>query len=214
MDEAIKLDPTREKILEEAERLFAEKGFHAVSVREITTAARVHLSAVNYHFGGKKKLYMDVFRYRWVERAKRVAKPILELENAENFTPKQVIRAVIEAFLNFNMSEDERYWHSQLVIKEMAKPSEALDLIYEEVMNPMFSLIGRLLGRAISEDVDDLKLKLAVLSFFSQILYFNFSRPAIMKFLDQGYSDDVIEQLVNHITEFTLQGIEVCKKQG
>jgi len=39
-------DLTRERILDEAEALFANKGYHAVSVREITRAARCNLAAV------------------------------------------------------------------------------------------------------------------------------------------------------------------------
>ena len=65
-------DPTRERILDQAEILFAQKGYQAVSVREITTAARCNLAAVNYHFGNKENLYLEVFRARWVPRAGRV----------------------------------------------------------------------------------------------------------------------------------------------
>lgn len=54
-------DPTRERLLNEAERLFAGKGYDAVSLREITTAAGTHLAAVNYHFGSKENLYLEVF---------------------------------------------------------------------------------------------------------------------------------------------------------
>lgn len=42
---------THERLLDHAERLFAEKGFAVVNVREITTAANCNLAAINYHFG-------------------------------------------------------------------------------------------------------------------------------------------------------------------
>jgi len=38
-------DPTRERLLDEAEILFARKGFHAVSIREITSVAQCNLAA-------------------------------------------------------------------------------------------------------------------------------------------------------------------------
>ena len=56
---------TRERILDTAEVLFAQKGFEAVSVREITAAASCNLAGVNYHFGNKENLYLEVFRSRW-----------------------------------------------------------------------------------------------------------------------------------------------------
>jgi AcrR family transcriptional regulator len=47
---------TRERILDAAERLFAEKGIKETSVRDITRLARANLAAVNYHFGFKEGL--------------------------------------------------------------------------------------------------------------------------------------------------------------
>ncbi len=47
---------TRERILEAAEALFAERGFETVSLRDITGAAEANVAAVNYHFGSKDNL--------------------------------------------------------------------------------------------------------------------------------------------------------------
>ncbi len=48
---------TRERILKAAERLFAEHGYDATSVRAIVAKARVNQAAINYHFAGKEGLY-------------------------------------------------------------------------------------------------------------------------------------------------------------
>lgn len=55
---------TRERIRQVAERLFAEKGFDAVSLRMITAEAAVNLAAVNYHFGSKEALIETVISHR------------------------------------------------------------------------------------------------------------------------------------------------------
>ncbi|MEK7408763.1 MAG: TetR family transcriptional regulator [Acidobacteriota bacterium] len=55
---------SKERILDAAERLFAEKGFAASSLRMITAAAGVNLAAVNYHFGSKEGLLQAVFARR------------------------------------------------------------------------------------------------------------------------------------------------------
>lgn len=52
---------TRERILDAAERLFAENGIEGTSLREITGAAGVNLAAVHYHFGSKEALVGAVF---------------------------------------------------------------------------------------------------------------------------------------------------------
>ena len=56
-----KVNIPKDRILREAEVLFARRGFYAVTVREITQAAHCNLASVNYHFGNKKNLYMEVF---------------------------------------------------------------------------------------------------------------------------------------------------------
>ncbi len=49
--------PTRDRILDAARTLFTERGYDAVSVRDIVAKARVNLGAVTYHFGSKEALY-------------------------------------------------------------------------------------------------------------------------------------------------------------
>lgn len=53
---------TQLKILDAAEQLFAETGFSATSLRQITSLAEVNLASVNYHFGSKKELIQAVLQ--------------------------------------------------------------------------------------------------------------------------------------------------------
>jgi len=54
----------KQRLLDVAERLFAEVGIQQTSVREITSAAEAHLAAVNYHFGSKEGLLRAVIARR------------------------------------------------------------------------------------------------------------------------------------------------------
>ncbi len=54
-------DRTRTAILEAAERLYADRGFADVTLRDIVAAADVNLAAVNYHFGSKDELIAELF---------------------------------------------------------------------------------------------------------------------------------------------------------
>ena len=55
---------TKQRILEAAEDLFARHGFTGTSLRQVTSAAKVNLAAVNYHFGSKDHLIEEVLRRR------------------------------------------------------------------------------------------------------------------------------------------------------
>jgi AcrR family transcriptional regulator len=54
-------DHTRTAILSAAERLYADRGFGEVTLRDIVAAADVNLAAVNYHFGSKDELIAELF---------------------------------------------------------------------------------------------------------------------------------------------------------
>ena len=62
LDQETQKEDVRNRILDVAEALFCERGFEGVSVRELTAAAGCNLAAVNYYFGGKDKLYAEMFR--------------------------------------------------------------------------------------------------------------------------------------------------------
>ena len=59
----------RDRILDAAEDLFSRRGYHGVSIRDITQRAGVQLALVSYHFGSKERLYREVIRRRGVQHA-------------------------------------------------------------------------------------------------------------------------------------------------
>ncbi|MGJ8638060.1 MAG: TetR/AcrR family transcriptional regulator [Opitutaceae bacterium] len=55
---------TRQKLLHAAEQLFADKGYRAMTLRDVTREASVNIAAVNYHFGSKANLMREAIRNR------------------------------------------------------------------------------------------------------------------------------------------------------
>lgn len=55
---------TKDRLLDTAERLFAEHGLQNVSTRDITHAASANVGAINYYFGGKEGLIEAIFNRR------------------------------------------------------------------------------------------------------------------------------------------------------
>lgn len=56
---------SRERLLDAAEMLFAEKGFDATSIREIASRAGDTIGTLSYHFGSKSQLLSEVVRRRF-----------------------------------------------------------------------------------------------------------------------------------------------------
>jgi AcrR family transcriptional regulator len=90
---------TKDKLMDAAEKLFARRGFHGVSLREITAEADVKLALVNYHFGTKKNLLAEVIERRGhVLNDERRRRLIEERLKAAPQAPST--EAVVGAFLN------------------------------------------------------------------------------------------------------------------
>ena len=89
---ASKLD-TKQRILDSAERLFAENGFDSTSLRTIIADAQVNLAAIHYHYHSKEAL-LDAVILRRLEPINR-----RRLEMLDACEQPASLEAVLEAFL-------------------------------------------------------------------------------------------------------------------
>jgi AcrR family transcriptional regulator len=70
-------DRTRQALLAAGTALFAERGYEGTPVSAIAEAARVNKAMINYHFGGKRKLYLAIVTAAFqdiVRRAERLTR--------------------------------------------------------------------------------------------------------------------------------------------
>jgi len=207
-------DNTRDRLLDQAEKLFSEKGFEAVSVREITNASGCNLAAVNYHFGSKKKLYLAVFQERWAKRAGKLQKSFADaLAQKPQPEIEDVISAMARSFLEGPLTDSERRNHIQLMQRELSNPGQALGMIVEQVMEPYVINIASLIRQCIKNKVDDERLRLFVLSMLGVILYFFLARPAVSGIVKRQYDQEFKSELVSHITAFCLEGIQALDQE-
>lgn len=119
---------TRTQILDAAERLFAERGFHATSVRAITDLAGANLAGVAYHFGSKAQLLTAVVR--------RVVEPInasqrANLDRLLDRTPDPPVTALVEAFVGplfdeLQAGDQGGARTSRLIVRIISDPAEEM----------------------------------------------------------------------------------------
>jgi AcrR family transcriptional regulator len=88
---------TRERIIEAAERLFAEHGISGVGLRAITAAAHVNLASVSYHFGSKDGLLEALFAARAAPIAEERMRLLEQCSNAAHGAP--ALEDILEAFV-------------------------------------------------------------------------------------------------------------------
>lgn len=91
------LAPNRkENILRSAERLFALRGFHGVSIRDIAEEAGVPLALVGYYYGPKVDLYHEIYRQRAGFLQERLGTLARVLQEAP---AGQLLEAIVKAFV-------------------------------------------------------------------------------------------------------------------
>jgi len=95
---------TRTAIRRVAEEMFAESGIDAFTTRALAERAGVNMAAVNYHYGNKENLTLEVFRDVCRQTVTRRLALLDALERAD---PGPPIRAVVDAFLDAYINDDE-----------------------------------------------------------------------------------------------------------
>lgn len=148
---------TRERLLEAAEKLFAERGISNTSLREITHLARANLAAVNYHFQSKGALVQAVFERSFGPLNQERLRLLDEVEAAAGDQPP-AIEAVLYALFE-PMVRTWRENHSFLLLagrlqyESDDKLRQVILDLYEEVIRRFFAAATRALPELPEGDV-------------------------------------------------------------
>jgi AcrR family transcriptional regulator len=196
---------TRQHLLEAAGEVFAERGFRNTTVREICQRAGANIAAVNYHFGDKEKLYAEVFRYS--QQMANERHPLLPPAGA--LSPEKKLGVFVRWLLQRVFDKDESSWHSQLMLREMIEPTAALDLVVAEKIRPMSDQLRALVAELLGGRVTDERVRLCGFSVVSQCVFYCHCRSVIQRLdPEQTFDEDALEQLADHITQFSLAGMK------
>ncbi|MEM7305678.1 MAG: TetR/AcrR family transcriptional regulator [Planctomycetota bacterium] len=144
------IPPTKDRILDAAEGLFAQHGFDGASLREVTRAADANLAAVHYHFGSKAGLFEAVFHRRLgTVNAERLAL----LERLESPRKRPGVAEILHAFLApvFRLAAADGP-EAPTVARLLARAHSSAEVhapSVREVLQPVEQRFGTALARAL-----------------------------------------------------------------
>jgi hypothetical protein len=118
------------EILLAAEKLFAQSGYHAVSIRDIAQEAGVPLALVGYHYGPKHELFHAIFAH-WNST---IEERLRELKNAHNLP--RIIDAFVGPVLRMRASAEGEYY-ALLVARELFHVHEESDRVLRDFFDPL-----------------------------------------------------------------------------
>jgi len=144
---------TRERILDVAELLFAQKGTKETSLRRITGEAGVNIASIKYHFGSKDGLIKALLRRRLDpinrERMKRL-KAIRKAAEDSGSRPcvRDLMHAIFEPILTFTESCENAENFLRFVARAMIDPDETVKEIFLSEMKDVLFLLFQLMKEA------------------------------------------------------------------
>ncbi len=207
-------EDSRARILSSAGKLFAARGYSGVSMRELARAAKVNLGAVNYHFGGKGKLYHETV-LRLIEDIGPVFGPIIHrlVDEVSNAAGNR--EALSHCTANFMkdmfatvLGKRSLRWQMAFLLREFHQPSREFPMILAERINPMHDAVGTLLAAALELDPKDPSVRLRSQAFIGQIMSFGASRSVVCARLGwDDYSKNRIDFIAATIIPATLASL-------
>lgn len=144
---------TANRILDTAERLFAQDGYHATSLRKITGEAGVNLGSINYHFTSKYGL-MEAVLQRRLATLNRQRLRLLEAALAEAQDRPPAVREILRAFLEPTLSllKDSGNTHFIMFVGRIFyEPDDTVRKLFLRIMFPVIGRFFEALCLALSD---------------------------------------------------------------
>lgn len=219
--------PTKERLLDAGERLFAERGFDGVSIRDICEAADVNVAAVNYHFQGKQNLLVAVLERRLRPIRENALAAIAAVAGGEDHQPdlRELIRAFVTTYLQEALTRPNGVTFLKLMVREAVDPRHGGETFFRELVIPVHSAFHKALGRSLPQVSLD-QLGWIIASIVGQVMHFvmRWRRGQIDDELVAGPRrvfpalahplDTYIRQVVDHVTTFSVGGIEALSAES
>jgi AcrR family transcriptional regulator len=197
-------DITRERILKAAERLFAERGYDATSIRAIVAKARVNQAAINYHFDGKDGLYREVLRTAFRALTEQ------QLDHADEMkamSREAALAEFVRRQLRPLLGRDEYSRHMRILNWETVRPTAVFRKLLSEEAAPFMGLAVELVRR-FQPEADQRTLTAAAVWLVGQCSVFLRNREQLADPpLGLALDEDAVEWLAQLVSRWATGGL-------
>ena len=189
-------EATRRKLIEAALRAFSERGFDAVTVREIEVAAGVQRNLVSYHFGGKDAMWKAAATHV-ITKLEAFAQRRQEV--VRDLSPKERLAYEVRSYVRFSAANPEL---NRLMIQEGKQDSWRIRWLVEEFMRPAWERLRPAVKT--HHQMDDRQLLHWYYVFVSGAVMFSMGPEAALLFGVDVHQDDIVERHVETMAALLL----------
>lgn len=192
---------TRRRLMIAAGEIFAERGLHAATIKEITDRAGVNTAAINYHFRDKFELYAAVIRHIVDDEAPRLIPATLGTGPAPDR-----LRRFIRAFMHSILASGTEPWKHLLLSRELLQPTSSFDYMIQGFAVPLLTMLEPIVRELLGDEASRDDVELTIGSILGQCLYYPHRRQMITKMhprLAYLVAHD-IDRIADHITDVML----------
>lgn len=201
---------TRTKILDTAEKLFANNGVAAVSLREINAAAGVSPSVLHYHFGGRDELVATMLERRLPALNAERSKMLEELQaGARDVTVRELLSVTLLPLVRLIQDDGKA---GQRFVKVLARMHLERNAVYQALTMKYYpesrlEVFDELMKRSpdCSPEILETRLAMAIDAMFSTLAAFDMSARIWQTHL--AVKPLPIEHAVEVLLDFMCAGI-------
>ncbi len=197
--ESPELEP-KERIMEAAIRLFAQRGFDAVGVRELAKEAGVNLAMINYFYGSKKGLFKAILAH-FFDSYTALVEANLPGDEPLEIKARRTIREAAKFFMAnkeivlialTELPHDD----PEMIDLKVSKVARIAALFQEHLVDP--------LARATGTDVP---MPIVASAIPGVLVAYFLMRPVMEKVWPAGYDDEIMKRYPDLVTEIYLHGV-------
>ncbi len=208
----------QDRLAEAAEVLFCQRGFDDTGVREIAAAAGCNVASINYYFGGKDRLYVEVWRRQLgIMRETRTAGIRKAMSGNELPSLEELLKSYARSF--FEPLADESglsvgQGHCrfvELMIREMVDPRLPADMFVTEMVSPVMAVLTEAI-QTVCPWLKPPTVQRMILSVVGQLVYVVAARRMFERCDCANLPRLNPEEMIDHIVRFSAAAIRGYEK--
>lgn len=201
---------TRKRLVKIAERLFAEQGVDAVSIRAVNAAAKLGAASIHYHFGSKEKLVEAVV----LDQGQRVTQRILERSRAlaaqpETPTARQLVELIAEPFVELLEAQPSRGLRWVKIVAQLTLANDpALNQMTADVTAEVLEQVRRAFPEVDQERLG-LRWDLAGRTLIQMLSQIDLWTPT-----KRGDDPEALRRVTADLIDFVAGGVEAIRAEA